>query len=538
MICVLSDLHFQDVRLEPDGVRVDPNVPAESLERFFRGMARRIEDDIRAGRKVKECTFVLAGDIFELHRTERWFSYDLQQGNPENLRPYSFATPLNLRAPNERALDAVVARILGGILHEDGSPLPQKPAPASVAVPAPVSLLLGGSAPQTPVGAGERVEPEKAVVIQGKLTPAMQAIRDAWKDPARYGFPVPVRFAYLPGNHDRLVNLSPTAARAIRELLGMGSDGAVATWRFPHRLVDPKHGVAIRHGHEYDATNCEFFLGRPKSVLTEDLYDRATIGDLITLDVAGRLPHLFRAQYENAVDPDHEDGRLYKRIREVDDLRPIGAIVDWILYSVEEGSAAFADGGKKLWKDKLTPILTSVVMELSRNSFLTDWLSRHDKKGADRVDMIQAALSRPSFRALGRMTIGSAGVIRMILKAATADRDAGRLGPTSLPDFEKMLKHELSLGSEVDPKDEKFLSFLVSGHTHNPGIEPLRSVSRDGREMFSIDTGTWRRLIRRCRDGRTFATTRMATYAIFYADDEGPGHRFQVWTGVTAGGDV
>lgn len=536
MICVLSDLHFQDIHLEPEGLRADPNVPAESIDRFFRGMARRVEDDIRAGRKVKELTFVLAGDIFELNRTERWFSNDIDKGNPDSLRPYTAAAPFNLRAPNERALDAVVARILGGIVNKNGAPLPQKPASSAGPSDGPAGhgagTLVAGASAETQ---RER-DAERSLMLQGTLTPAMESIRDAWRTPERYGFPVPVKFVYLPGNHDRLVNLSPTAARAIRELLGMGTDGAVATWRFPHRLVDPKHGVAIRHGHEYDGTNCEFFLARPRSVLTEDLYDRATIGDLITLDIAGRLPHLFRKQYRNAADPGHEDGRLYKRIRDLDDLRPIGAIVDWLLYSVEEGApSTLTDGGKKMWKDKLTPILTGVVLELATNKFLQDWLSRHDKKGADRIDMIQAALSRPSFRALGRMTIGSAGVIRMLLKSATADRDAGKLGPTALPDFEKMLKHELSLGNEVDPRDERFLSFLVSGHTHNPGVEPLKSYTKDGREMFSIDTGTWRRLIRRCRDGKTFAATRMATYAIFYADDEGPGHRFQVWTGVTAG---
>lgn len=533
MICVLSDLHFQDIHLEPEGVRVDPNVPAESLERFFRGMARRVDDDIRAGRKVKELTFVLAGDIFELNRTERWFSSDIDKGNPDSLRPYTAAAPFNLRAPNERALDAVVARILGGILNRDGSPLPQKPMSAAGPSTGPAGPTAGTVVAHEGSGVGDR----SGSMLLGKLTPAMEAIRDAWRTPERYGFAVPVKFVYLPGNHDRLVNLSPTAARAVRELLGMGADGAVATWRFPHRLVDPKHGVAIRHGHEYDGTNCEFYLARPRSVLTEDLYDRATIGDLITLDIAGRLPHIFRDQYRNAVDPTHDDGRLYKRIRELDDLRPIGAIVDWLLYSVDEGAPTLTESGKKMWKDKLTPILTHVVLELATNKFLQEWLSRHDKKGADRIDMLQAALSRPSFRALGRMTIGSAGVIRMLLKSASADRDAGRLGPTALPDFEKMLKHELSLGNEVDPKDEKFLSFMVSGHTHNPGVEPLKSYAKDGREMFSIDTGTWRKLIRRCRDGRTFATTRMATYAIFYSDDEGPGHRFQVWTGVTAGGE-
>ena len=517
MIVVLSDLHFQDTRLEPEAMRVDPNVPAESLERFFRGIARRIEDDIKAGRKIQDVTFVLAGDIFELHRTDRWFSGEPEIGNPESLRPYTHQAPLNLRNPADRALDAVLARILGGILHKDGSPIPQKPAT-------------------------ERIDPDKAIALQGALTPAAEAIRDAWKTPERYRFPVPVKFLYLPGNHDRLVNLSPTAARAVRELLGIGQNGndgnLVGSWRFPHRLIDLRHGVAIRHGHEYDATNCEFYLGRPRSVLTDDLYDRATIGDLITVDVCGRLPHLFRAAYKNSDDPEHEDGRLYRQIREIDDLRPIGAVVDWILHSVDESAHALADGGKKMWKDKLSPILTGVVLELAKNRFLADWMSRHDRKGADRMDMLQAALSRPSLRALGRMTIGSAGVIRMLLRASVADRDAGKLGPASLPDFDKLLQTELSLGSEVDPRDEKFLSFLVSGHTHNPGIEPLRGITTRGREIFAIDTGTWRRLIRRARDGKSFATTRMATYAIFYADDEGPGHRFQVWTGVTAGGDV
>lgn len=507
MIVVLSDMHFQDVRLEPEGMRVDPNVPAEALVRFFRGIARRIEDDLLAGRKVKDVTFVLAGDIFELHRSDRWFSPDPEHGNPENLRPYAVSQPLNLRDPRDRALDAVIARIMGGIVHRDGRPVPQKP-------------------------------PEATDTLSS-LTPQMEAIRDAWKTPDRYKFPVPVKFAYLPGNHDRLVNLSPTAARAVRELLGIkATKEMVGHWRFPHRLVDPKHGVAIRHGHEYDRSNCEFFLGRPRSVLTEDLYDRATIGDLVTVDIACRLPHLFRATHANAQDPKHEDARLYRRIREIDDLRPLGAIVDWILYSAADEAGTAVKKGKDVWREKLTPILSFVVMELAKNKFLTDWIARHNRKGADRMDLLQSALTRPSFRALGRMTIGSAGVIRMLLKNATADRDAGRLGPSALPDFDKTLKLELSLGTEVDPRDEKFLTFLVSGHTHNPGVEAMKSGAGDGREIFSIDTGTWRRLIRRCQDGKTFATQRMATYAIFYADDEGPGHRFQVWTGVTAGGDV
>ncbi|HVO31255.1 MAG TPA: hypothetical protein VMV18_10975, partial [bacterium] len=306
MIVVLSDLHFQDTRLEPEGVRADPNVPAESLERFFRGVARRVEDDIRAGRKIKEVTFVLAGDVFELHRTERWFSDDPTTGNPEGLRPYYTQSPLNLRDPKDRALDAVIARIMGGILHKDGAPVPQKPPESGH-------------------------DPQRAVALRA-LTPAMEAIRDAWKTPERYRYPVPVRFEYLPGNHDRMVNLSPTAARAVRELLGMKREDAAAAagWRFPHRYVDPKSGVAIRHGHEYDGSNCEFFLGRPRSVLTEDLYDRATIGDLITVDIASRLPRMFREVFRNSVDPEHPEGQLYRRVREVDDLRPLGAIVDWI----------------------------------------------------------------------------------------------------------------------------------------------------------------------------------------------------------------
>jgi hypothetical protein len=509
VIVVLSDLHFQDTRREPAGMRADPNVPAEALERFFRGIARRVEDDQHAGRKVKEVVFVLAGDIFELHRTERWFDPDPVQGNPDNLRPYSSSQPLNLRDPKDRALDAIIARIMGGILHRDGAPVPQKP---------PDSAL----------------DAERAATLRD-LTPAMEAIRDAWKTPDRYRFPVPVRFVYLPGNHDRLVNLSPTAARAVRELLGIRDPNARAGWRFPHRFVDPKYGLAIRHGHEYDATNCEFFLGRPRSVLTDDLYDRATIGDLVTIDIASRLPSLFRDSNEGALDPEHENGLLYRRIREVDDLRPLGSIIDWILYSTDGG---ISKAGKEVWKKKLSPVLTRVVLELAKNKFLAEWIARHDKKGADRMDVLQAALSRPSVRALGRLTIGSAGVIRMLLKASTSDRDAGKMGPASLPDLDKTLKHELSLGDEVDPKDEKFLTFLVSGHTHNPGVEPLKSFHSGGREVFTIDTGTWRRLIRRCRDGTTFATTRMATYAIFYADDEDPGHRFQVWTGVTSGGEA
>lgn len=79
MLVCLSDLHFQDVSLEPK-IKADHNTRAETYRSFF----RKIEADAREHR-AREIILLLNGDIFDLLRSDRWFR------GPE--RPYDEDPP-------------------------------------------------------------------------------------------------------------------------------------------------------------------------------------------------------------------------------------------------------------------------------------------------------------------------------------------------------------------------------------------------------------------------------------------------------------
>ena len=65
--------------------------------------------------------------------------------------------------------------------------------------------------------------------------------------------------------------------------------------------------------------------------IDDALYDKATFGDFVTVQVATRMPNIFRALYKDQVGTDPLLGTVYLRLLEFDDLRPQKAIVRFIL---------------------------------------------------------------------------------------------------------------------------------------------------------------------------------------------------------------
>ena len=62
---------------------------------------------------------------------------------------------------------------------------------------------------------------------------------------------------YIPGNHDRILNLDPDCRKMVRECLLDQSGSKV----FKNNYFDPDfHQTLVMHGHESDAFNCE--IGR------------------------------------------------------------------------------------------------------------------------------------------------------------------------------------------------------------------------------------------------------------------------------------
>jgi 3',5'-cyclic AMP phosphodiesterase CpdA len=206
MLVVISDLHFEEEASDTirgsEGVQpvaFKRNLPAVAFEQVIADLAAEAVRN-----KAKRLDLVLAGDIFDLHRTQLWFE---AEGSPT--RPYAASAVV----AGDRKLEDKILRILTAIATEE-------------------EVAKG-------LGVFQRLARQRFVPEPGQ-TGAEHA-----------AFPVEVALHYLPGNHDRLANATTRVRSRVRELLGLPADDQP----FPHVLTFQDPRVLVRHGHEYDRFN-------------------------------------------------------------------------------------------------------------------------------------------------------------------------------------------------------------------------------------------------------------------------------------------
>jgi UDP-2,3-diacylglucosamine pyrophosphatase LpxH len=463
VIVVVSDLHFEEEAADniPGHGTIQPvlysrNLPASAFTSFIVHLANEARRN-----QAKRLDLVFAGDIFDVHRTSLWF-----KDNPAELRPY--VASRDIRGELEQRL----AQILTGIQaeHEVQAAL------------AAFRLLAQGS-----YFYGQEVD-----------------------------FPVPVTLHYLPGNHDRELNATPALRAAVRQALGMAEGASL----FPHSLLFPEAKVLIRHGHEYDRYNFSLDLTGDEPIpsqLPAPAYDDPAFGDFVTIDIASRLPSLFRRFHgDDKIVEDVTLRTIYLRLLEFDDLRPQRAMLNFLL-SMPQTIAEPA----VIWS-AIEPAIYNLLEEIHDHPFLETWLHRMDKKWQlDVVDLVQASLDLQSWRVAG-IPFGLAQFI------ANSVITSDRLRP---PAVTFAAREEAVASAEA--------WFVVAGHTHRPAVE-LLAADASG-ERYYVDTGTWRNQLPSTADFKAFGRLRTLTYVIFYGPDEDVGrHRldgksvsFDFWSGVT-----
>lgn len=483
MLAIISDLHLQHT--SQDGVRyrdgdgkvrhltIDRNVSVRALQRFCKMLDERAR---RCGANRVE--LILAGDIFEIHRSPRWF--ETEEGR---LRPYAVPeedapekTPLqgkteqileDIRADNEAFLRELEEFVRHGRYHFTSDP---------------------GDAD----AAASEAEPERLVNREGKR--------------------IPVWAHYIPGNHDRLVNGWESTRQTVREWVGMRK-GKMA---FDHVLDstldhDPdSYGTRVRHGHEYHAVN---FAGPVKDGASlsagQSTYLRPCLGDYATTDVATRLALAFRVH--NAVtlrEAGERGGRcraMYAKLTEFDDVRPVSELGDYLL--VEAQGAGEEEAG---W---LLPALRDVCAAARASEFVGREVARLRlawglaDEAVSVVDPILGAT--PAW--------GLYPLIRAVTWLVSRTKDGDR--PVEF--------------AVKEPGLGKSFGLVVAGHTHYPTVVPMEAVGprHDG---FFADTGTWRTLVPHGagRFGHLRAYTMVFVYSERESRPSGIGdRRFETWTG-------
>jgi hypothetical protein len=454
VLAVISDLHFveesSDAIEEADGrpvVRFSRNTPAEAYRRLTAWLATEARRS-----EAQQLDLVLAGDIFDLHRSTLWF-----KESPTAARPYVGSSEV------DRELENKVLRILSAIVAE-------QEVSKSLDV---LRLLAQGSYWESSMPRSER------------------------------DFPVPVFLHYLPGNHDRLAAATPNIRREIRHLLGVGGDNAP----FPRVLPFDDPRVLVRHGHEYDRYNFSEDYSDAEALpaqFPDTQYDAPAFGDFITIEVASRLPSLFREEHgDDGIRGDEVQKAVYLRLLEFDDLRPQSALLDFLL-TVPDTIYEPRVTQEAVW-GTLIPVAQRLLNDICDHPFLRAWLRKLEKRWRpDSIDIVQGLLDsrlwRPEF---------SLRAARILNDQATAGA-RGSAGPERLAAREEVVRD----GSA---------RFVVAGRTHNPKVELLAADSRNGQRYY-VDTGTWRnRILSTAQERPGFGRLRSGTYAVFYRSDENPG---------------
>ena len=455
MIAVISDLHFEEEAsdmISGDGKKIifRRNLDPKAYRSFIAHMAEEVRR-----RRSESFNLVIAGDLFDFNRTTLWFL--------DELRPY---VSLEEISPE---LEQKILGILEAIVAE-------------AAVKHTVALFK---------------------YLSSRKYKAYHEKTREWVDQE---FPCAVKITCLAGNHDRLANASTAVRRRICELVGIQDREG-----FPHYALFDDPDALVRHGHEYDNNNFALDLPSTGSIpleIEEAGYSQANFGDFITIDIAVRLPYLFRKKYgDEQILKDPVLEALYLRLLQFDDVRPQSALLDYMLddskgnFSAEQG-----------W-EKLVPVIQDLLSEIHDNKFLRYWLSRRAKPWAPvELELARGLLELGGWR--NRPAREAARRISHFMLGGEPDQ----------PELSAM-REELVVSNKVH--------VVLAGHTHAPEVCLIKGDEAGDR--FYINTGTWRDVIPSTPDRRTFGRMRALTYVTLYAKSEQTEacHSFDYWTGFT-----
>jgi UDP-2,3-diacylglucosamine pyrophosphatase LpxH len=313
----------------------------------------------------------------------------------------------------------------------------------------------------------------------------------------QFGLPCEPERIYIPGNHDRLCNKYDGLREKVCQNLRIAKGG---TQPFPHYVEEVDYGVFALHGHEYDKLNFEGAIS-----FRRDDYDRVPVGDPITTELATKLGYLMRKEINNLPLTPAQKEKLIKGFQEIDNVRPLSAVLEWILWQVK----------KELnLKEIIEDSVERIVKEFNGLKFVKSWYKHHDKwtDWWDEADKIQSILWL--FENFKRFP--SELFMTFLGKA----RKPLNLLPAASKEF-----------SHLDPR----IQYVIYGHSHVPQQIPVRVLEthRGRKEHVYLNTGTWRVRHQKTDEGLGFMSFKNLTYVAFYKKEERGTDfpAYETWTG-------
>lgn len=294
---------------------------------------------------------------------------------------------------------------------------------------------------------------------------------------------IPVKFTYITGNHDWLINRYDSTRKMAADFLMV--DGNYQAAKFATEGYWSDYSVFARHGDIFDPFNYD---GKR---------DASSIGDAIVIDLLNKFPKAVEKYFATN---DINDTELAALLKEVDNVRPLVDIPLWILGACRRAKTPeTSERIKKIWNNLAAEFLS------------LDFIKKHNTWNPfEIVDALQLGLNLskyPSLEALSNLPL------RKFQKAGG--------------DYTKEAYNESCI---------KEAEFVLYGHTHEYTIEPLDIVqSTSGvQKKTYINTGTWRKTHTRTafdQKGFEFIDWYVMTFVAFYLDSERDDKRFETWNG-------
>jgi UDP-2,3-diacylglucosamine pyrophosphatase LpxH len=325
-----------------------------------------------------------------------------------------------------------------------------------------------------------------------------------------------VSVRYVIGNHDRVLHNYPSLQRTIAARF------APVPVTFETQLIDHRYAIAARHGHEWDP-HChgwqfaKVLQGRTVNRFDQEAYKVMAIGEVVTAELMSGLVH--RAQ--NALDPkDPEDQAFLKALKDVNNLRPMTDVIQWITWLTQTESQRYIKLAESAFREALADALDSdlakqwdkVKPDFIVSGDLTDYLAKarwvlERDEGLHKLQQIIDVVE------------GAQNALTRVL----GERDRDELVLGAFEEFKESLPAETQ--------------YVVYGHTHS-ARQDYFSATLDHKVRMYINTGTFMPLITKAYDKRSFARSSRLSFVCFFHKDEdqndrlGDGPTLEVWDGV------
>lgn len=442
MLVIISDLHFTDgtTSNHSENPKTDLfNVNPNAFKMFFSRIADIAQKtNLKTPGSIKEVKFIYNGDIFDPLRSTQWF----EDGETQ---------PWNQLPPNANSVTATVVKILDAIIATN----------------------------------------EEAFKWLRGYPDYWKAV---WEDVAGDAKNVTVERIYIPGNHDRMLNLDPATRGKVRETL-LGTTG---NEQFSHYFADKYdteqktgYGAIVMHGHEADPNNLESNSNGP-------LYDEMPIGDPMTTMIFAKIGYDLSNPTLQLKDT------AKARFREIDNVRPASAVGEFIKDAVEDFDIHGAVNG----------VLDKIVDNFQNLPFYINWIKKHDTwhpfDSTEKLEVLLASLKRLSPALLA----WSMNKLKDILDSDPCSDYALQLLKTK-PEY----------------------LFCVMGHTHDPAHVPL-FIGSDRRERHYFNSGTFREVFTKSLDEKDFIRHQRMSYVVIYGPGEFDGKNtdpvYEMWNGLRA----